>query len=312
MDDPQLIDPLKIAVPFFVLLVLAEMIYARMSGRAKFEPRDSAASLVMGLGNLVSGIVFGLVTIIWFQFVGARALFDFGWSWPVWIIALIADDFLYYWSHRWAHTVRWYWADHVVHHSSQHYNLTTALRQPWISPLTFKFLWLGSALIFLGFPPAMIAFVGSINLIYQFWIHTEAVGRLPKWFEAVMNTPSHHRVHHATNPIYLDKNYAGIFIIWDRMFGSFQPELDEERCRYGIVKNLGSDNPLVICFHEWVGIFNDLRRAKSPKEAFMYAFGRPGWSPDGSRLTSEGLLARWKARQVKTPAAAEQDATPAE
>src|SRR5690606_13487459 len=146
----------------------------------------------------------------------------------------------YYWSHRFAHTVRWFWADHVVHHSSQHYNLTTALRQPWFNVFTLKFIWFGSWMVLLGFEPGMIAFCGALNLIYQFWIHTEVVGRLPKWVEAVMNTPSHHRVHHATNPRYLDSNYAGVFIVWDRLFGTFEPERDDDPCRYGIVRNLGT------------------------------------------------------------------------
>ena len=159
-------------------------------------------------------------------------------------------------------------------------------------------------MVLVGFHPAMVAFVGAINLIYQFWIHTEAIKRMPAWFEAVMNTPSHHRVHHATNPIYLDKNYAGILIIWDKMFGTFQPELDGEKCRYGIVKNLGTYNPVKICLHEWWGILKDMATAKSFKDAALYLLAPPGWSPDGSRATSKQILARWKARQqpAKEPA----------
>ncbi|MHA6289579.1 sterol desaturase family protein [Maricaulis sp. CAU 1757] len=290
-------DPIRWAIPFFVVLVLAEMLYARQTGQARFEPRDSAASLIMGLGNSVSGIAFAGLLTAWFAFVHQFALLDIGFAWWVWLIAFVLDDFVYYWSHRWAHTVRWFWADHVVHHSSQHYNLTTALRQPWLNPLTLKFMWLGSILILVGFHPLMIGIVGALNLIYQFWIHTEVIKKCPAWFEAVMNTPSHHRVHHATNPIYLDRNYAGVFIIWDKLFGTFQPELAEEKCRYGIVKNLGSHNPLTISFHEWKGIADDMLSAKSPREAAMYLLAPPGWSPDGSRATSKQILARWQARQ---------------
>ena len=310
MDAPAFVenfDPIWIAIPLFTIAVFAEMIFARVTGRARFESRDSAASLMMGLGNTISGIVFGSVLAVWSLFVYEHRFFDIGFAWWAWIVAFVLDDFVYYWSHRFAHTVRWFWADHIVHHSSQHYNLTTALRQPWLSPFTLKFLWLGSALILLGFHPAMIAFVGSLNLIYQFWIHTEAIKRMPPWFEAVMNTPSHHRVHHATNPLYLDRNYAGVFIVWDRMFGTFQPELETEKCRYGIVKNLGTYNPVKICLHEWWGIFTDMRHARSVREAAMYLLAPPGWSPDGSRTTSKQLLEKWKARQAaeEVPEAAE-------
>jgi sterol desaturase/sphingolipid hydroxylase (fatty acid hydroxylase superfamily) len=299
MDVPAFVEsfnPIYWAIPLFVVLVFAELIYARMSGRARLEPRDSAASLIMGLGNTVSGIVFGGVRTAWFMFVYQFHLLDIGFAWWVWIIAFVLDDFFYYWSHRWAHTVRWFWADHVVHHSSQHYNLTTALRQPWFGPFTLKFMWLGSIMILIGFHPLVVAIVGGLNLIYQFWIHTETIKTCPKWFEAVMNTPSHHRVHHATNPIYLDRNYAGVFIIWDKMFGSFQPELDEEECRYGIVRNLGTYNPLRISIHEWLAIAQDMRRASSLRDAMMYLLAPPGWSPDGSRATSKQLLSRWRAR----------------
>ncbi|MDF1768551.1 sterol desaturase family protein [Maricaulis sp.] len=290
-------NPITLAIPFFTLSVFAEMIHARLTGKTRFETRDTASSLIMGLGNNVSGIIFGLLLGGWSVFVYENRLMDISFAWWVWVIAVFLDDFLYYWSHRFAHTVRWFWADHVVHHSSQHYNLTTALRQPWISPFTLKFLWLGSAMVFLGFHPAMVAFVGAMNLIYQFWIHTEAIKKCPAWFEAVMNTPSHHRVHHATNPIYLDRNYAGIFIIWDKMFGTYQVERDDEPCRYGIVKNLGTFNPIKICLHEWMGIVKDMAGAKSLKDAAMYLLAPPGWSPDGSRETSKRIKAKWQARQ---------------
>ena len=310
---PDLIDPITIAIPFFVLLIVAELIYARQTGKAKFEPRDSGASLAMGLGNTVASIVFAGAGATWFAFISPYALFDFGWAWYVWIACFVLDDFVYYWSHRFAHTVRWFWADHVTHHSSQHYNLTTALRQPWFNVFTLKFIWFGSWMILLGFPPAMVAFCGGLNLIYQFWIHTEVIRKFPAPVEAVMNTPSHHRVHHATNPVYLDRNYAGVFIIWDRMFGTFQPELDEEPCRYGIVKNLGTYNPLRISIHEWWGIVKDVASARSIRHALAYVFAPPGWSPDGSRLTTKAIK---KAAGVEKPVtqlpAKPPEATPAE
>lgn len=301
MDAPELTNPIYFAVLLFVGLTVAEMLFARHAGGATFEPKDSAASLLMGFGNMISGVVFGGLIGAWFIFVYQFRFFDIPFAWWAWILAFVLDDFVYYWSHRWAHTVRWFWADHVVHHSSQHYNLTTALRQPWFGVLTFKWVWLGSALILLGFHPVMIGFVGGLNLIYQFWIHTEVVRKCPAWFEAVMNTPSHHRVHHGINPMYLDKNYAGVFIVWDKMFGTFQPELDDEEIRYGIVKNLGTYNPVKISVHEWVGIFNDMRSAGNWRDAMMYLLAPPGWSPDGSRATSKEIHARWKSRQSRQP-----------
>ncbi len=295
---PNLPDPIFVAIPAFVILIIAEMIFARTTGKARYEPRDTAASLMMGLGNTVSGVLLGGITIFWFTRIEPYGLFDIGWAWWAFVLAFVLDDFVYYWSHRFAHTVRWWWADHVVHHSSQHYNLSTALRQPWLNPLTLKFIFFGSWLVLLGFPPAMIAFVGAINLVYQFWIHTESIGKMWAPIEAIFNTPSHHRVHHATNPRYLDRNYAGVFIIWDRMFGTFEPERENEPCRYGIVRNLGTFNPIKICLHEWLAIIKDVRRSKSVREALGYWLGPPGWSPDGSRDSSKILKARWKAQQA--------------
>jgi len=299
--DIELVDPIMLAIPVFVVLVIAELIYARATGKAQFEPKDSATSLIMGLGNTVSGVLFGAVTLFWFSYIDQFGVLDIEYTWWAWIICFVADDFFYYWSHRWAHTVRWFWADHVTHHSSQQYNLTTALRQPWFNIFTLKFMWLGSVLILIGFPPAMAAFVGGLNLIYQFWIHTEVIGKMPRWFEAVMNTPSHHRVHHATNPRYLDRNYAGVFIIWDKMFGSFQEELVEDKCRYGIVKNLGTYNPFIVSIHEWWGIARDVAGAKSVKDALGFWLGPPGWSPDGSRMTSARIKALWAEQQAELP-----------
>ena len=155
-------------------------------------------------------------------------------------------------------------------------------------------------LVLIGFHPAMVFFVGAINLLYQFWIHTELIRRMGP-FELIMNTPSHHRVHHATNPKYLDANYAGTLIVWDKMFGTYVPEDDAEKPRYGIIKNLGTFNPLVISFHEWVGIAKDVVKAKSLKDVVGYTFGPPGWSPDGSRLTSKMIKERWNAVHGKEP-----------
>jgi sterol desaturase/sphingolipid hydroxylase (fatty acid hydroxylase superfamily) len=290
---PALPNPIDYAVPGFVLLVLAEMVVARIKARDRYCPRDTLTSLALGLGSTVAaalsaGAVFALAT-----WVSGFSLFDIGYAWYWFVVCFVLDDLAYYFFHRSAHRVRWFWASHVIHHSSQHYNLSTALRQTWTGFVSLGFLF-RLPLFLLGFPPAMVFFVAALNLVYQFWIHTEAVGRMPRWFEAVMNTPSHHRVHHATNARYLDRNYAGVFIVWDRLFGTFEGERDDDRPRYGLVHNLGSFSLLWAAFHEWIGIARDVRAAPGWRAKVGYLWRPPGWSHDGSRETSETIRARWE------------------
>jgi sterol desaturase/sphingolipid hydroxylase (fatty acid hydroxylase superfamily) len=298
MDLRHLADlsPVDYAVPGFVLLVLAEIIVARIRDRSRYEPKDTLTSLALGLGSTIAGILTGGMFIAIALWVYQFRLFEIGYTWWAFIIAFVLDDLGYYWVHRAGHRIRWAWAAHVIHHSSQHYNLSTALRQTWTGFFGATFI-LKLPLFLIGFPVPMILFVGGINLIYQFWIHTEVIGRMPRWFEAVMNTPSHHRVHHATNPRYLDMNYAGVFIVWDKMFGTFTPELDEEKPRYGIVKNLGSFNLVWAAFHEWVGIAKDVWAAPTLRAKWNYMIKPPGWSHDGSRETSESIKERWEQRE---------------
>ena len=295
---PDLPNLVLFAIPGFVLLVLAEMVLVRFRDRRAYEPKDTLTSLALGTGSqvagaLTAGLVFALALWLW-QF----RLFDIGWAWYWFVVAFVADDFAYYWFHRTAHRVRWFWASHVVHHSSQHYNLSTALRQTWTGFISLAFLF-RVPLFLIGFHPAMVFFVAGANLVYQFWIHTEAVKRLPRWFEAVMNTPSHHRVHHATNPRYLDANYAGVFIVWDKLFNTFEPERDDERPRYGIVRNLGSFNLVWAAFHEWVGIARDVWAAPGWRAKLGYIWREPGWSHDGSRDTSARIKARWQEKVAR-------------
>ncbi len=289
-------DPVTFAIPAFVLLIILETILGKFNPRkSNYEARDSAASLFMGLGNFAIGFVnLGLVAAV-SLWVYEYRIFEFGYEWYAFLLIFFAEDFCYYWFHRLSHEHRIWWAAHINHHSSQYYNLSTALRQTWTGGFIGTWTpWL--LLSFLGFPLPLIAFQKGISLVYQFWIHTEAIDKMWRPFEYVFNTPSHHRVHHAINPKYLDANYAGILIIWDRMFGSFVAEDKSEPCRYGIVKQIASFNPLVIAFHEWWGIFTDLVHAKSLKGALMYIFGPPGWSEDGSRLTSKMIKANAKRR----------------
>ena len=287
-------DPITFAIPFFVICVLVEMAWAYRKAPEAYEPRDTLTSLGLGLGNTVATLLTGGVVAGIAMWLYQFRVAELGWAWWVWALCLVLDDFNYYWYHRAGHRVRWFWAAHVNHHSSQHYNLSTALRQPWTSLFAVSFvfrIWP----VLLGFHPLMIVFVGSVNLIYQFWIHTETIHRMPRWFEAVMNTPAHHRVHHAVNPQYLDRNFAGVFIVWDRLFGTFQPEIDGVRTHYGIVRQLGSFNLLWASFHEWIGILTDLWRAPW-RHKLSYLLRPPGWSHDGSRDTTDAIKARWEAR----------------
>ena len=292
-------NPTQYAVPLFVVAVLVEMIWAKLRAPDSYEPKDTLVSLAFGLGSTVAGALLGGFALTLFIRAYEYRILDFGpdwWAvWWAWPLCFVLDDLKYYWVHRAGHRIRWMWASHVNHHSSQHYNLSTALRQSWTGAFTFGVLF-GIPLVLLGFHPVMIAICGGFNLIYQFWIHTEAIKRMPRWFEAVMNTPSHHRVHHATNPRYLDTNYAGVFIIWDKLFGTFTPEVDDEPIRYGIVKQLGSFNLLWSVFHEWIGMIADIWHAPW-KHKLSYLLREPGWSHDGSRETSDMIRSRWQARQ---------------
>lgn len=290
------------AIPVFVVLMVAELVATRVLRRGRYETRDAATSLLMGMGNQAAGLLGGALVAGAHGWFYEHRLLDLDRVWWVFVLCFFAQDLAYYWFHRLAHERRWMWAAHVIHHSSQHYNLSTALRQTWTSTLALSFIFT-LPLAWIGFEPAMIFFFSGISLVYQFWIHTEVIGTMGP-FEWVFNTPSHHRVHHAYNPRYLDANYAGILIIWDRIFGTFIPETAAEPPRYGLVKNIATFNPLRVAFHEWQAIARDVWRSRSLRELWGYTWGPPGWSPDGSRKTSKRLRAEWEAR-VALAAAAE-------
>ncbi len=291
---------LAYAAPIFAASVALEWFFVsrkKLSGR--YEAKDAWASMSMGLGNLISDLVMGFISLGFLVWLWQFRVIDLGYTWPIILLALVAQDFIYYWKHRAAHVIRWFWSAHVVHHSSEHYNLSTALRQPWNNHFSGHVL-LSSPLVLFGFHPLLIGFVASLNLLYQFWIHTEAIGKCPKWFEAVFNTPSHHRVHHATNPRYLDSNFAGIFIIWDKAFGTFVPELENEKIAYGVVKPIETFNPMKIAFVELINIIKDAsQKGLSFKQRLGYIFAAPGYSHDGSRKNSKRLKADYVAENPK-------------
>jgi sterol desaturase/sphingolipid hydroxylase (fatty acid hydroxylase superfamily) len=287
-------DPVALAAPFFLLFVALEGLAAFLleeerpaaervapDGRALpvrggYSRRDALASIGTGLVSIVTMSMWkalGLaVYAVLFAYVAPWQLpAD---DWRTWLAAILGVEFLFYWSHRVAHRVRLVWATHQAHHSSEYFNFATALRQKWNNSAELVF-WLPLPL--LGVPPALVFLGFSVNLVYQFFVHTERVDKLWRPIEYVFNTPSHHRVHHGSDPEYLDRNYGGILIIWDRLFGSFQPEL--HRPTYGLTTPVGTLNLLRLQTHEYAAIARDVRRAPSLRDKLGYVFGPPGWRP---------------------------------
>lgn len=288
-------DPVALATPAFIALVLIEMAAVRLGARGDYDWRDTFTSLTMGFGSTMAAVVFGATIVAAYAATARFHLIAIPVTWWTGVLCLILDDLLYYAFHRSAHRVRWFWASHVIHHSSQHYNLTTALRQTWTGFFSLSFAF-RLPLLLIGFDVRLVLFVAGINLIYQFWVHTEAVRRLPAPLEWLLNTPSHHRVHHGSNPRYLDRNYGGVFIVWDRLFGTFEAEDDAEPVRYGLVHNVASFNPLVTATHEWRAIFRDVRTAQGWHGRWMAIAGPPGWREDGANTTADAIRADWVAR----------------
>ncbi len=273
-----MVDVIVYAIPAFVLLLVVEAVSFKVAAHEDlkgYEAKDTRTSLSMGMGNVV--INFGWKAVVVVIYAGLYELTPLRLSADdplVWVALFFADDLSYYWFHRISHVSRFFWASHIVHHSSQHFNLSTALRQTWV-PMTYLPFWL--PLLLLGFPPWMVLLAQSWSLIYQFGLHTERIGRLPWPVEAVFNTPSHHRVHHGANEQYLDRNYAGILIIWDKLFGSFIPE--SERVRYGLTKNIATFNPVRVAFGEYAALARDVRAVKGWRLRLEIALRGPGWQP---------------------------------
>jgi sterol desaturase/sphingolipid hydroxylase (fatty acid hydroxylase superfamily) len=265
------------AIPGFIVLILIEWVYGLARGRNTYRIADTITSISLGSLSRLRGLVFlGLGSWFYQKASGDYRLFELPDSGPIiWIFALIAYDFSYYWFHRVSHEVNLFWAAHVVHHQSEDYNLGTALRQSGSGLFGFVFYlpWL-----VVGIPPAIFFASGAINLVYQFWVHTQHVKRLGP-LEYILITPSNHRVHHAQNPIYIDRNYGGILCIWDRLFGTFQDELDSEPCIYGIRKPLHSYNPFWANFHVYWGTLLDSWRTERWADKLRIWFKDPGWRP---------------------------------
>ncbi|AEF35910.1 MULTISPECIES: sterol desaturase family protein [Mycobacteriaceae] len=279
-------DPVLFAIPFFLLLLTLEWTAARKLAdleRGSYRARDAWTSISMGLVSVATTAGWKFLALL-----GYAAIYTYlaPWhlsprQWYTWVIAILGVDLLYYTYHRIAHRVRLIWATHQAHHSSQYYNLATALRQKWNNSGEVL-LWIPLPLF--GIPPWMVFAAFSVNLIYQFWVHTERIDKLPRVIEFIFNTPSHHRVHHGMDQEYLDKNYGGILIVWDRLFGSFAPE--RFRPHYGLTKQVDTFNIVKLQIHEYASIIADVRAARSWRDRLGYVFGPPGWQPASSRASA--------------------------
>ncbi|MDB5971926.1 MAG: fatty acid hydroxylase superfamily [Hydrocarboniphaga sp.] len=265
---------LLLMAPVFVVCMTTEYLVLRHRRQQTYSLHETRSNIVLALSHAATdGIAWALLLGL-FYWIYQHRLFDIPFNGWTLLLLVVLQDFFYYWFHRGSHRIRWMWASHVTHHSSETMNLSTALRQSLTYPLSGMWaFWL--PLAWIGFKPEHVILVVAVNLGYQFFVHTEAVRKLPRGFEAVFNTPSHHRVHHARNPQYIDRNYAGVLVIWDKMFGSFVPE--EAPCDYGITRQIKTRNPIVMMFHEWRDMFSDVARRGPLRLRLKHLWAPPEW-----------------------------------
>ncbi|MEE2024903.1 MULTISPECIES: sterol desaturase family protein [Alkalimonas] len=246
--------------PVFLTLVALECWYGLRLRLDWYQWRDTLANAALALMHQAAELLTLLLLLPFYWWLFQYRLLDIPLNAWTLLLAFLMQDFLYYWFHRASHHIRWFWASHIVHHSSRHLNFSTAFRQSLMYPVSGMWLfWL--PMMLLGFSPWLVLAVVALNLAFQFFVHTQAVQKLG-WLEWVLNTPSHHRVHHASNSRYIDKNFGGVLILWDKLFGTFAAESSEEACRYGITTDFQSYNPLIITFDEWRLLWLDWRQAK--------------------------------------------------
>jgi alkylglycerol monooxygenase len=266
-----------LSIPIFLSLVVVEWAYFRKTKKRGFyRLNDALTNLNIGVGFILTRVLTGGIMVgAYLYFYEELALFHLPNNMGAWVLAFFLFDFLFYWAHRWGHEINIFWAAHAVHHQSEDYNLTVALRQSWLHSLMSFVIFL--PIPFLGISPEVFFPTVAISSLYQFWIHTEAIHKMPRWFEYLFNTPAHHRVHHAVNPEYIDKNHGATLIIWDRLFGTFAKE--QKHPSYGVTKPIQTWNPLwtnLVYFAEmW-----ELSRGMKLKDKLLLIFKRPGWRPD--------------------------------
>lgn len=263
------------AIPVFFLLIGIELLIARMRGLSYYRMNDAIANLSCGIGSQISGIFLKTVTFIGYTWLYQNSIWKIEDNIITFVLLFIGVDFFYYWFHRLAHEISILWGSHVVHHQSEEYNLTVALRQAWLQGAFSWVFYLPLAVV--GFSPASFLTIASLQTLYQFWIHTKLIDRMHPAFEYVFNTPSHHRVHHGVNPKYIDKNHGGTLIIFDRWFGTFQAE--DEEVVYGITKQTNSWNPVWVNFEYWIDLFKEAFRVHTIKNFILMMVKAPGWKP---------------------------------
>ncbi len=274
MNEP--VNYIALSIPVFFLLIGMELLISKLRQTQLYRFNDAITNLNCGIGQQVIGVFIKTLNLLLYVYIYEHfRLFDIASQWWVWVLLFIGVDFFYYWFHRATHEISVLWGSHVVHHQSEEYNLTVALRQAWFQTAFSSFFYL--PLAFIGFSPAAFVTINSFQTLYQFWIHTRTIGKLPAWFEYIFNTPSHHRVHHGVNPIYIDKNHGGTLIIFDRMFGTFQIEAEE--VVYGITTQPKSWNPLWLNLDYWVNMFRTMTLANSWRDKWHIFIGTPDWKP---------------------------------
>ena len=281
-----------VILPLVLTAALVEGVWLSRSRPEGYDWKASACSLADLAGRQLLRFVPLAVIAPWMAWTWEHRLFTQSLDNVGSILLLFFGlEFFYYWYHRFSHTTRWFWAGHSPHHSPNQLNLSAAYRLGWLGRLTGSTLFF-TPLVLLGFTPTVVLTSLVLNLLYQFWLHADWVPRLG-WLEGIFNTPSNHRVHHARNPEYLDANFGGVLVVFDRLFGTYIAERDDVPCDYGtITPAVSSRNPFVLNFSPWIGLFKDLRTARSPREVWMYTFGPPGWRPDGEGLTTAEIRRR--------------------
>jgi sterol desaturase/sphingolipid hydroxylase (fatty acid hydroxylase superfamily) len=290
-----------ISTPFYIIIIGLELLLSHLQHRKLYTWKDTAGNIYLMLLNAGIDLSFRLFYVAVFLYLYNHRLVNWTTGISYWVILVLGEDFLYYWLHRFDHEIRFFWAVHVTHHSSELMNFTVGFRSSLFQPL-YRFIYF-IPLAWLGFRPLDIVFIYSATQIWGIFVHTELIRKMG-WLEYFLVTPSHHRVHHASNPKYLDKNMGMFLIIWDQLFGTFQPELPDEAYqekKYGLTKNIDNKSPVNLVFHEWKEIWNDIRRRDIGwKTRWYYLVGPPGWSHDGSKQTSRQLLKREEGADPET------------
>lgn len=275
-----------ITTPIYILVIGSEILFSHLRRKHLYSTKGVIANVYLSALNFSLDILLRGFCLLVLNYFYKFHFFTIENAILYWVILAIAEDFMFYWLHRIDHFCRFFWAVHVTHHSSEEYNLTVGFRSSVFQPL-YRFIYF-IPISLMGFEGKDIMFMYAATQIYGILVHTQTVKKLGV-FEYLLVTPSHHRVHHASNVKYLDKNMGMFLIIWDKMFGTFQKEEDNEPVKFGLTTNINAYHPLKMVFHEWANIIRDITKSSSLKNKFMYVFGPPGWSHDGSTKTSTQL-----------------------